>query len=176
MNPWLVAALAVVAILVQPVLAMVEEELRARIEAIPYALLRLASLRVPPELRASLYDEEWLPELRYLMADAGRLPVTTVVKGTCFSFGLLRSARLVARELAPVRAHEPMEHARGVPLKLLIGALAAAISFVSGFGVFGALAGAIVSLTGGFVVVTVVFSISHDLRELSEEREPPPWA
>lgn len=171
-----VAFAVVLAVLAAALLELLKDELRGQIERVPYALLVLARLRVPPELRASLHDDEWLPELHHILADAERLPITTLVRGTRYSLGLLRSASAIAAELAPVRAAASPEQPRAVRLKMLIGVLAAAVSFVSGFGVFGALAGAIISLTGGFVVVAVVFTISRDLRELWQERERTPWA
>jgi hypothetical protein len=171
--------LTAAAVLLAALLDLVKDELRGQLERIPYGLLRLASLRVPPDLREALHDREWLPELHHILAESERLPITCLIRGTRYALGLVRAARVVARELAPVRGPLPGETADSgarTCAKLAVGALAAAVSFVAGFGVFGAFGGAVVSLTGGLVVVVVVFDVTHDLRELGREREPTPWA
>lgn len=43
---------------------LVREELRARVSRLPFAILWMAGRRLPLELRAEIYDEEWLPEPR----------------------------------------------------------------------------------------------------------------
>jgi hypothetical protein len=38
---------------------LVSEELRERLDRLPFSLLRVARRRLPPELRESIHDQEW---------------------------------------------------------------------------------------------------------------------
>jgi hypothetical protein len=163
------------AVLAAALLELLKDELRGQIERIPVGLLLLARARVPADLRRSLYDAEWLPELHHILEGSERLPLTCLVRGTGYALGLVRSARTIARELGPVRAQPPGGgEGRGVRVgvKLVIGAVAIAFSFVTGFGLFGALGGAVVSLIGGLVVIVIVDTITRDLHEVGREQVP----
>jgi hypothetical protein len=50
-----------------------------------------------------------------------------------------------------------------VRIRLVVGVLAGAVSFASGFGVFGVVYGVVVSVIGGLVVVAVVASVLASL-------------
>jgi hypothetical protein len=171
-------ALAVVlAVLAAALLELLKDELRGQIERIPYALLLLARQLVPAELRDSLYEQEWLPELDHILAGSRRLPITCLVQGTRYALGLVLAARAVAGELDGVREPAPAgpsERESGMLVKLVVGAIAAGASVVTGFGVFGPLVGVVVSLVGGLVVVAMVYALIEDLRECWHERAP--WA
>lgn len=82
--------------------ALVSEELRARINRLPFAILKLAARRLPPELRSEIHNEEWLPELCYLVKDTQVGPVTRLCRATGFalSMWLRRGGEHMARELA----------------------------------------------------------------------------
>ncbi|HEU5473664.1 MAG TPA: tetratricopeptide repeat protein [Actinophytocola sp.] len=81
--------------------ALVSEELRARVNRLPFVILRLAARRLPPELRFEIHDEEWLPELCYLMGDSRVGPITRLCRGTNFALSvwLRRGGERMAREL-----------------------------------------------------------------------------
>jgi hypothetical protein len=102
-NKMLAIVLGIPALLIAVLLDLVKGELRERIERMPYALLRLARLLVPIDLRESLHDEEWLPELQHILDASEGLPLTRLLRGIRYALGLIRGARAVARELAGVR-------------------------------------------------------------------------
>jgi hypothetical protein len=91
---------------------MVSEEVRDRLDHLPHAVLRLAARRLAPEQRASVYEEEWLPELTYILKGDESRPITRLYHGTRFSLGILTSAgRISARlgqpsPLAQANAHD----------------------------------------------------------------------
>lgn len=76
---------------------MAVDELRGRLDRVPWVLLKLARLRVPRELRSKLYDGEWMPELFHIMSLAETLPLTRLVKGIRYSVGILFVARRLGR-------------------------------------------------------------------------------
>jgi hypothetical protein len=78
---------------------MLQEEARTRLSRIPFALIRLASSRLPSELRCDL-AAEWKAELEYLLADTDGLPVTRLLRGIRYSAGLLASAPAIADGLS----------------------------------------------------------------------------
>jgi hypothetical protein len=141
----------VAAVVVLVVKDLLKDELRGHVERMPHRLLRLARLRLPAELRSRLHDGEWLPELEHIWARLESVPLTRLVVGTRYALGLLRTAPRIARELGVTRRrHTPMT------LLLLVGALGALLSLTTALGVFDVALGAIVSLLGGILVVTIV--------------------
>ena len=85
---------------------MVSEEVRDRLDHLPHAILRLAARRLDPALRASLYEEVWLPDLAYhLKVDEAR-PVTRLYHGICFAVGMLASADRSSRSLNGARPED----------------------------------------------------------------------
>ncbi|HSR26642.1 MAG TPA: hypothetical protein VLW53_24035 [Candidatus Eisenbacteria bacterium] len=171
------AVAVVLAVLAAALLELLKDELRGQIERIPYALLALARQLVPPELRETLHGQEWLPELDHILTESDRLPITCLVQGTRYALGLVLAARTIAAELDGVRAAAPYgspDRGSRVPIKLAVGAVAAAVSLLSAFGVFGVFAGLVVSLAGGLVVVCIVYAVCKELGESWHERIP--WA
>lgn len=81
---------------------LVSEELRGRLDRMPYAVLRVAIRRLPAELRQSV-GNEWLAELHHILHHAKGLPLTRLVSAVPFALGLLRTARRIGRELGAVR-------------------------------------------------------------------------
>lgn len=78
---------------------LVKEEARTRLERLPYALIMLAALRAPREVRSDL-REEWIAELRALLADPSLngLPITRLKGGLGYALGLLWCAHQIARQ------------------------------------------------------------------------------
>jgi hypothetical protein len=79
---------------------MVSEEVRDRLDHLPQAFLRLAARRVDLAKRKAIYDDEWLPELTYILKGDESRPVTRLFVGTRYALGILISARRVARHLS----------------------------------------------------------------------------
>jgi hypothetical protein len=60
---------------------------------------RLAACRLDPSERAAVYDDEWLPELIYILQGDEARPVSRVYHGVRFALGILIAARRIARDL-----------------------------------------------------------------------------
>jgi hypothetical protein len=80
---------------------LVSEEIRGWLDLAPRGVLRLATRRIDPELRESIYEDEWLPDLMYYLRGAEARPITRLVRGTTFAFGLLLAAPGIARYHVP---------------------------------------------------------------------------
>lgn len=91
-----------IALVVTTVGDLVSEELRSRLDRMPYAVLRWAIRRLPAELRPSVGDE-WLAELHHILRQTKGLPLTRLVSAMPYALGLLRTARRIGRELRTVR-------------------------------------------------------------------------
>jgi anti-anti-sigma regulatory factor len=87
---------------------MVSEEVRDRLDHLPHAILRLAAWRLDPALRASLYEEVWLPDLAYHLKGDEARPVTRLYHGICFAAGMLASAHRSSRSLNGARPQDNM--------------------------------------------------------------------
>jgi hypothetical protein len=85
--------------------AILDEELRSRLFRLPYLLLRLARRRLPADLR-DLHDEDWLPDLEYIVRATDGLPVTRLVRGTGHAFGILVSVRQIVRANDPYGVYD----------------------------------------------------------------------
>jgi hypothetical protein len=93
---------AVLALGAAAVSGVVSDEFRARLDRIPYGLLRVAIGRLPQEVRADV-GEEWRAELDHILHRAEAFPLTRLLLGTRFALGLLRAAPSVGKNLAGVR-------------------------------------------------------------------------
>jgi transcriptional regulator with XRE-family HTH domain len=78
---------------------MVSEEVRDRFDHVPHAILKLAASRLDASHRAAIYDDEWLPELTYILQGDEARPVSRVYHGTRYALGILTAARQIARDL-----------------------------------------------------------------------------
>jgi hypothetical protein len=78
---------------------MVSEEVRDRLDHLPHAILRLAARRLDPAQRAAVYDDEWMPELTYILKGDEARPVTRLYHGVQFALGILIAVRRIEREL-----------------------------------------------------------------------------
>lgn len=85
---------------------LASEEIRARLDRLPDALLCLAIRRLPPELRAER-GAEWRAELDHILHRAKIYPVTRLMKGIYFAVGLLCTAPAIARSLGVLGRSEP---------------------------------------------------------------------
>jgi lipopolysaccharide/colanic/teichoic acid biosynthesis glycosyltransferase len=77
---------------------LVSEEVRTRLERLPAALVRLAGLWLPANVRDE-WTDEWLAELAHILRGTESLPISRLVRGTRFAMGLLRGAPAIGREL-----------------------------------------------------------------------------
>jgi hypothetical protein len=102
------AALGVLGTLATTALGdMVSEEVRDRLDHLPHAILRLAALRLDADLRATVYEDEWMPELTYILKGDHARPITRLYHGTRFALGILVSAQRIAAHLdRPASAEE----------------------------------------------------------------------
>ena len=83
MTGYLVAALGVLGFLAITALrGMASEEIRDRLGHLPHAIIRLAARRLAPNQRDTVYREEWLPELTYILKGAEARPITRLITGT----------------------------------------------------------------------------------------------
>jgi hypothetical protein len=86
---------------------IVADEARGWLEATPRGILRLAAMRLPPDLRHAIYDEEWRPELLCKMRKGEERPISRLVIGIWYALDMARGAGRVGRELEGVRDNEP---------------------------------------------------------------------
>jgi hypothetical protein len=91
---------------------MVSEEVRDRLDGLPRAILRLASLRLGPAEQEGIYEGEWLPELIEILKGDEARPVTRLFVGVSYAFGILVKARRIARDLSSPAA----KRATGQPI------------------------------------------------------------
>lgn len=135
--PWIAAVVvgAVVLGLVRAVMRiMIQEEARTRLERLPLALIRLASARVPRDLRDDL-AAEWTAELEFVLTGTEGPPLTRLVRGIRYSAGLLLSAR----EITDVLTGRDVSGAWRL-MRLAFGGIAAVIGcggIVSGIAIAG---------------------------------------
>lgn len=99
---WLAGLVGALIVLVAGDVA--SEEVRARLDRLPFAVLRLARSRLPAELRERVHDQEWVPELQHVLQHAELFPLTRLITGFRFAAGLLLRAGTVAAELQPAHA------------------------------------------------------------------------
>jgi hypothetical protein len=78
---------------------MMQEEASTRLNRIPLALIRLATTRVPDELRAEL-AAEWTAVLELVLRGTEGMPLTKLWRGIRYASGLLLSAGLIGEGLA----------------------------------------------------------------------------
>jgi hypothetical protein len=80
---------------------LVSEEVRDRLDHLPHAILRLAARRLAPMQRAAIYQDEWLPELTYILRGDQARPITRLYHGTGFALGIAFSVRRIGASLKP---------------------------------------------------------------------------
>ncbi len=77
---------------------MLQEKAAMRLGRIPFALIRLASARLPRELRDDV-AAEWRAELDFVLSGTDGEPITRLLRGIRYSAGLLISAPAIADSL-----------------------------------------------------------------------------
>jgi hypothetical protein len=80
---------------------MVSEEVRDRLDHVPHAILRLAARRLDPALRVTVYEDEWLPELTYILKGDAARPITRLVHGTRYAVSIFAKIGRITRHLNP---------------------------------------------------------------------------
>src|SRR4051812_9161990 len=78
---------------------LLSEEIRSRLDRVPFTLLRLAACRLPAKLRAKVHDEEWVPEMHRILRGHDARPITRLYHGVRFAVGLWWAAPTIASEL-----------------------------------------------------------------------------
>lgn len=104
MTAWAWVALTAATTLITAALGdLISEELRGWLDLGPSAILKLAAIQLDPTQRETIYQDEWRPELCYILRGAESRPITRLIRGTTYATGLLISARRIARinERAP---------------------------------------------------------------------------
>jgi hypothetical protein len=96
----------VCAVLLAAVGELVSEEIRARLDRIPLALLAAAAKRLPSDQRAELYEHGWLPELHHILRSDEAMPITRLLHGTRYATRLWLAAPTISRELASAPLRE----------------------------------------------------------------------
>jgi hypothetical protein len=107
---------------------MVSEEIRDRLDHLPHAILRLAARRLDSDERAAIYDDEWLPELTYILKGDESRPVTRLYHGIRFALGILAAVRRITAELSrpsPLTAALARIGAALTEVKLLVATISA---------------------------------------------------
>jgi putative nucleotidyltransferase with HDIG domain len=133
-SAWWGAIIAVFGMVAGGALANVlNEEIRARLDLLPRALIRMASRRLPRRARDEL-GEEWLAELDAIVNRAAALPITRLLTGIRYASSLLlRGAPAVARELSEDRQGHLLRVRRvHVATGLLFGVFVASLWHVDG--------------------------------------------
>jgi len=78
---------------------LVSDEIRARLDRVPLALLSAAARRLSPEQRVELYERAWLPELHHILRGDQATPITRLIHGMRYAMRLWLSAPQIRREL-----------------------------------------------------------------------------
>lgn len=81
-------ALLVVWLLRDALTDMCKEEVKTRLERLPYAVLRMVALRIPRPERPDVL-EEWRAELDYILSETDGLPITRLLRGVSYSVGMM---------------------------------------------------------------------------------------
>lgn len=90
---------ASISILVKVVVGpMLQQEAATRLSRIPFALIRLATARLPRELRDDM-TAEWRAELHFVLHGTEGMPLTRLLRGIRYSLSLVKSAPAIADNL-----------------------------------------------------------------------------
>lgn len=107
MSGYLVGLLTFLAGIVTAAIGeLVSEEVRDRLDEIPHAILGLAARMLDPGQRETVYHDEWVPELTYILKGSEARPITRLIVGTWYAVGIMVSTRRIARHL---HRHAPGE-------------------------------------------------------------------
>lgn len=122
MTAWAWAALGLIgAVMLGTLGDLLHDEVRGWLDLIPHAILRWAASRLNVGQRRTIYEEEWLPELYYVLRGAESRPITRLARGIAFAAGLLIAAPRIAREIS---REDPRLPSRDVPILPVLPVLA----------------------------------------------------
>ena len=79
------------------VLDLATKEAQGRLDRLPFLILKVARWRLPAELRESMHDDWWIPDLQERLDSQVSRPITRLVKGMRFASSLAISAGRTAR-------------------------------------------------------------------------------
>jgi DNA-binding CsgD family transcriptional regulator len=89
-----------------------------------FVMLRMARRRLPAELRVARHDEEFVPELEYILFDKyANEPIVGLFKGFRFALGHVRGAKRLAKENGVERRRGTLLNDRFLDTYILDGAL-----------------------------------------------------
>lgn len=87
---------------------LLSEEMRTRLDRLPLALIWVAVRRLPRHAREDV-RREWIGELHEFLHGDQAVPVTRLVKGIWFAFGLIWASGKVASETPESDSTQPPE-------------------------------------------------------------------
>jgi hypothetical protein len=96
---------------------LVSEEIRARLDRLPQALVSLAARRLPLDVREDL-SEDWSVELNEILRGAEALPITRLYRGTRYALGRAHTAASIGRDVTAPTANEPSGIPNPQPFKV----------------------------------------------------------
>jgi hypothetical protein len=96
----------IAAVLLAALSGLIGDEVRGWLELVPRGILRLVAMRLPASLRQAVYNEEWLPELIFILRNAAGRPITRLITGTWYAVSMIRSAGRVSRSLRRLRGED----------------------------------------------------------------------
>jgi hypothetical protein len=103
---------------------MVSEEVRDRLDHLPHAILRLAARRLDPLQRVMVYEDEWLPELIYILKGDEARPITRLVHGVGYALGILVAAHRITGNLRQRLVENVLDEQIALAQMVLAGAQA----------------------------------------------------
>jgi hypothetical protein len=140
---------------------LVTDELRARLDRFPHALIRMAARRLP-EVQREDWQEEWARELTEILEGTDALPLTRFLRGLDYGVGLALRSGAVARELTDAPRPGALRYALAVLAGLggLLGCAGWAgfpTSVMWRDSYWGMLAGNVISLASGIGLIALAF-------------------
>lgn len=100
---------------------MVSEEVRDRLDHLPNAILHLAARRLDPAHRLTVYQDEWLPELTYILKGDEARPITRLISGTWYALGILAKTDSITAHLHRPVVEQPLPLEQGSPESTFLG-------------------------------------------------------
>jgi hypothetical protein len=154
---------------------LLSEEIRDRLDQVPRAILRFAARWLDPNQRTTVYRDEWEPELIYILKGAEARPITRLVIGIRYAFGILINTRRIARHLHRSEPGQP-HVATGSPtatrnqrflrphrrnfLVILAGANTEILEFFPSERVKFAILGAVIVTASSFAATSMCFALN----------------
>lgn len=83
------------------VVSLVSKEIEGRLDQLPFLILRLARRRLPEEFREAIHDENWVPELHYILQQSRARPITQAWKGLGYAGSLFIKVGRTAKAADP---------------------------------------------------------------------------